>query len=108
MNGPLVYFRTHLREGMHALYALVAFRQDERAHDLAERCIAAIYELWSAETGWDNETSRDDQNPGYLDRGEINNTRDIVETARSCTGTAGQSISRRRNGSFALTCSRRS
>jgi len=58
VNGPLVYFRTHLREGMHALCALVAFRQDERAHDLAERCIAAIDELWSADTGWDNETSK--------------------------------------------------
>ena len=54
VDGPLVYYRTHnLREGMHALYALVAYRQDERAHELAERCIASIFELWSPDTGWD-------------------------------------------------------
>ena len=54
IDGPLVYYRTHnLREGMHALYALVKYRQDERAHDLAEKCIASIFELWSADTGWD-------------------------------------------------------
>ncbi|MEE2752831.1 MAG: hypothetical protein VX910_02525 [Candidatus Latescibacterota bacterium] len=54
LDGPLVYFRTHnLREGMHALHALVAYRHDERAHDLAEKCIASIFELWSPDRGWD-------------------------------------------------------
>ena len=54
VDGPLVYFRTHnLREGIHALYSLVQYRKESRAHDLAEQCIAAILELWSPEFGWD-------------------------------------------------------
>jgi hypothetical protein len=54
LDGPLVYYRTHnLREGMHALYALVKYRNDERAHNLAEKCIASIFELWSPDKGWD-------------------------------------------------------
>jgi len=59
LDGPLVYYRTHnLREGVHALYALVAYRQDERAHELAERCIASIFELWSPDSGWDAEACK--------------------------------------------------
>ena len=54
LDGPLDSFVTHnLREGMHALYALVAYRGAERAHDLAEACIATLLELWSPEQGWD-------------------------------------------------------
>ena len=54
VDGPLDSFVTHnLREGMHALYALVAYRGEDRAHDLAEACIAALLELWSPEHGWD-------------------------------------------------------
>jgi hypothetical protein len=58
-DGPLVYYRTHnLREGMHALYALVKYREDERAHELAEGCIASIFELWSPEKGWDTQACK--------------------------------------------------
>jgi hypothetical protein len=55
IDGPLAYYRTHnLREGMHALYALVKYRNDDRAQDLAEKCIASIFELWSPNKGWDS------------------------------------------------------
>ena len=60
LDGPLDHFLTHnLREGMHALYALVAYRGEERAHDLAEGCIAALLELWSPEHGWDRARCRE-------------------------------------------------
>ena len=59
-DGPLDFFLTHnLREGLHALYALVAYRGEERAHDLAEACIAALLELWSPEHGWDRQRCRE-------------------------------------------------
>ena len=59
LDGPLVYYRTHnLREGMHALYALVKYRQDERARDLAEKCISSIFELWSPDGNWDAQTCK--------------------------------------------------
>lgn len=54
VGGPLVNFCPHnLREGLHALYALTAFRDDGEARELAERCIADVLDLWSARTGWD-------------------------------------------------------
>jgi hypothetical protein len=60
LDGPLDHFLTHnLREGLHALYALVAYRGEERAHDLAEGCIAALLELWSPEHGWDRARCRE-------------------------------------------------
>ena len=52
-DGPLDFFLTHnFREGIHALYPLVKYRNDERAHDIAEACIAAIFDLWSPSSGW--------------------------------------------------------
>jgi hypothetical protein len=52
----LVNFAPHnLREGFHALYALVAFRRSSRAHDLAEASIRAIFDLWNPQTGWDRQ-----------------------------------------------------
>ena len=60
IGGPLCRFDTHsLREGMHALYALVKYRGEERARELAEACIAAILELWTPRRGWDIERCRD-------------------------------------------------
>jgi hypothetical protein len=54
VDGPLVNFLSHnLREGMHALYALVKYRQDDRARELAEACIDSILELWTPAEGWD-------------------------------------------------------
>ena len=60
IDGPLSNYLTHnLREGMHALYALVKYRNDERARDLAEKCIASIFELWSPDKGWDLATCKE-------------------------------------------------
>ena len=56
MDGPLVNFAAHnIREGLHALCALVKFRRDDRARELAEACIAAIFDLWGPQCGWDEE-----------------------------------------------------
>ena len=55
-GGPLVNFIPHnVREGFHALYALVKYRSSERARDLAEASIAAIFDLWDPEHEWDEE-----------------------------------------------------
>jgi len=54
VGGPLVNFHPHnLREGMHALYSLVKYRDDDEAFEMAQRCIAAVFDLWSSERGWD-------------------------------------------------------
>lgn len=54
IEGPLVNFSPHnLREGFHALYALVKFRNDDKARELAEKSIATIFDLWSTDQGWD-------------------------------------------------------
>ena len=54
MGGPLVHFVAHnVREGFHALYALCKYRRSERAMELAERSIAAIFRLWDPAKGWD-------------------------------------------------------
>ena len=53
-GGPLVNFLPHqIREGLHALYALVRYRQSSRAQELAEANIDAIREHWHLSTGWD-------------------------------------------------------
>jgi hypothetical protein len=54
VDAPLRNVGGHnLREGFHALYALTAFRDDRTARELAERSIAAVFELWDPENGWD-------------------------------------------------------
>jgi len=54
IGGKLEIFHPHnLREGFHALYALVKYRKSERARDLAERSIAAIQKYWKPDSGWD-------------------------------------------------------
>ena len=50
---PRLFHPHNIREGFHALYALVKFRKSERARQLAEASIAAITKYWSPETGWD-------------------------------------------------------
>ena len=59
IEGPLVNFSPHnLREGLHALYALVKYRDDTQARELVEAYIAAIFDLWNPERGWDVERIR--------------------------------------------------
>ena len=54
VEGPLETFTAHdVREGFHALYALVRYRSDDRARRLAEASIAAVFDLWHPDTGWD-------------------------------------------------------
>jgi hypothetical protein len=54
IGGPLHHFLPHnVREGFHALYALARFRGSERALELAEASINAIFELWDPARGWD-------------------------------------------------------
>ena len=56
IGGPRINFGAHnVREGMHALYALVKYRNDEKARRIAEACIATVFELWTPERGWDSE-----------------------------------------------------
>ena len=55
-DGPLDTFTAHdVREGFHALYALIAHRADEQALQLAEASIAAVREVWDLDRGWDLE-----------------------------------------------------
>jgi hypothetical protein len=59
ISGTPTQFCPHnLREGFHALYALVKYRNDATARELAERSIAAIFTLWSPDRGWDLERIR--------------------------------------------------
>ena len=54
LGGPLVNFIPHnIREGFHALYPLVQYRDSERARQLAEASIADFRRYWSAAGGWD-------------------------------------------------------
>ena len=50
---PVNFCPHNLREGFHALYALAKYRNDEEACRLAERSIAAIFDLWNPDRGWD-------------------------------------------------------
>lgn len=55
IGGPRINFAAHnLREGLHALYALVKYRQDAKARRTAEACIAAVFDLWNPTLGWDH------------------------------------------------------
>ena len=57
IGGERIRFTTHnVREGFHALYALVKYRHSDKARELAERSIGAIFKLWHPETGWDIDT----------------------------------------------------
>ena len=52
---PRVFVPHNVREGFHALYALVKYRGSRRARDLAEASIQTILEHWNPETAWDAE-----------------------------------------------------
>lgn len=54
LNGPLINFNEHnIREGFHALFALVKYRSSDRAAEIAEASIDFVLELWKPENGWD-------------------------------------------------------
>lgn len=52
-GAPVRAIPHNVREGFHALYALVQFRGDERARQLAEDSIAWILAHWNPKTEWD-------------------------------------------------------
>jgi len=54
LGGSLINFNEHnVREGFHALYALVKHRGSHRAAEIAQASIAFLLELWKPENGWD-------------------------------------------------------
>ena len=56
VDGPIENFNDHnVREGMHALYALVKYRNSDRAQEVAESSIAYILDAWDPVEGWDTE-----------------------------------------------------
>jgi hypothetical protein len=55
-DGPPINFCPHnLREGIHALYALVTYREDTKASAHAASMIGAIRDYWTPTTSWDIE-----------------------------------------------------
>src|SRR5258706_946820 len=55
LGGPLHLFLPHnIREGLHALYALIRFRRSEQAEQVLAACLQAIDQYWgpSPEGGW--------------------------------------------------------
>ena len=53
VDGKLVNFLpVNVAHGLHALYALAAYRKSSRAQELAESSIAAVSSLWDANKGW--------------------------------------------------------
>jgi len=56
LGGSLVNFIPHnIREGFHALYALVKYRDSQRARELAEASIQWILDYWDPGLGWDEQ-----------------------------------------------------
>jgi hypothetical protein len=56
IGGEPVNFLPHnIREGFHALYALVRFRNSKKARALAEQSIEFIFDNWSPERGWNRQ-----------------------------------------------------
>ncbi len=51
--APILFADHNLREGLHALHALVKYRNDAHAREIAAACIEAVFDLWNPETGWD-------------------------------------------------------
>jgi hypothetical protein len=49
----------HVREGFHALTALVRHRFSDRARSIAEKSIREIFDLWRPDRGWDTDRLRD-------------------------------------------------
>ena len=55
-NGaPIKLFSHNVREGFHALHALVRYCNCDRARKLAEASIATILERWDPDDGWDGD-----------------------------------------------------
>jgi len=59
LGGELVNFSPHnVREGFHALYVLVAYRDSAKAREIAEASIETIFEYWDPKQDWNAEELR--------------------------------------------------
>lgn len=68
IGGPLGIFYPHnIREGFHALYALVKYRRSDRAQDLAEKSIDCILALWDPVNGWDRNVIEKQHNLEFVE-----------------------------------------
>lgn len=56
---PLNFLPHNIREGFHALYALVKYRNSKKARQLAEQSIEFIFNNWSASNGWNRKYIED-------------------------------------------------
>ncbi|MDE0042945.1 MAG: hypothetical protein OXT74_12980 [Candidatus Poribacteria bacterium] len=54
-SAPIRLISHNVREGFHALHALVRYRDCNRARELAEGSIDTILERWDPDDGWDGE-----------------------------------------------------
>ena len=52
-DSPVVFNPHHIREGFHALNALVEYRGSERAAEIAAASIEAVFDYWDPGTEWD-------------------------------------------------------
>ena len=52
-DSPVVFNPHNIREGFHALNALVRYRASERAAEIAAASIAAVFEYWDPDADWD-------------------------------------------------------
>ena len=80
-QGEPVKFNDHnVREGFHALYPLVKYRNSQRARDLAEASIAAVLEYFVPGGRWDSE--RMEREHGV----QVDGDRTVVEGVGRCIG----------------------
>ena len=80
-RGEPVKFNDHnVREGFHALYPLVKYRNSERARELAEASIAAVLEYFVPRGRWD--AGRMEREHGV----QVDDDRTVVEGVGRCIG----------------------
>lgn len=71
VGADLVNLAGHdLREGFHALYALVKYRNDTEARRIAEESIAAVFELWNPDDGWNLQRLEGELSVNIMDKSE--------------------------------------
>ena len=58
-ESPIVFVPHNIREGFHALNALVKYRGSRKAEEIAAASIAGVFEYWNPETEWDYELMKE-------------------------------------------------
>ncbi len=54
-STPIEFHPHHIREGLHAMNALVKFRRSSRGRETADACIDTVLDFWDPDAGWDHE-----------------------------------------------------